>query len=98
MPGARVYISSINQAGGREGRRDGTWVRVHDEQDAGRALPEVGAPARGRDQRRHPRRQGRSWVITPTGQGWVEWFEGAGVSDDVMSDRGQPAEQERDSL
>lgn len=44
------------------------------------------------------RRQGRSWVITPTGLGWAEWFEGAGVSDDVMSDSGQPAEQERDSL
>lgn len=43
-------------------------------------------------------RHGRSWVITPTGQSWVEWFDGAGVSDDFMSDRGQPAGQERDGL
>jgi antitoxin VapB len=44
------------------------------------------------------RRHGRSWVITPTGQSWAEWFDGEGVSDDFMSDRGQPAEQERDGL
>lgn len=44
------------------------------------------------------RRHGRSWVITPTGQGWAEWFDGGGVSDDFMSDRGQPAMQTRDGL
>lgn len=40
----------------------------------------------------------RGWVITPTGQGWAAWCEGAGVRGDVMSERGQPAEQERDGL
>lgn len=44
------------------------------------------------------RRHGRSWVITPTGQSWEEWFDGEGVSDDFMSDRAQPEEQERDGL
>lgn len=43
-------------------------------------------------------RHGRSWVITPTGQSWAEWFDGGGVSEDFMADRGQPAEQERDGL
>lgn len=43
-------------------------------------------------------RRGRSWLITPTGESWTEWFESEATSPDFMSDRGQPAEQERASL
>jgi antitoxin VapB len=43
-------------------------------------------------------RRGRSWIITPTEQGWAAWFDGEGVSSDFMEDREQPAEQERLAL
>lgn len=43
-------------------------------------------------------RRGRSWVITPTGESWTEWFEGEAASKDYMSEREQPADQERASL
>lgn len=39
---------------------------------------------------------GRTRVISPTGEAWDSWFEGEGVSDDFMSSREQPPEQERD--
>jgi antitoxin VapB len=43
-------------------------------------------------------RRGRSWVITPSEQSWAAWFEGEGVSSDFMSEREQPADQERAAL
>lgn len=43
-------------------------------------------------------RRGRSWVITPTGESWTQWFEGEAASKDYMSEREQPADQERASL
>jgi antitoxin VapB len=39
---------------------------------------------------------GRSRLITPAGEAWDSWFEGESVSDDFMSEREQPADQERD--
>lgn len=41
---------------------------------------------------------GSSRIITPANQTWDAWFEGAPVSDDFMTDREQPALQERESL
>ncbi len=40
---------------------------------------------------------GKTRIITPEGTSWNEWFasETATVSDDFMSEREQPAEQER---
>ena len=43
-------------------------------------------------------RLGRSWIITPTGDSWTQWFEGEAASHDFMGNREQPAEQERASL
>ena len=43
-------------------------------------------------------RRGRTWVITPSEQSWAAWFDGEGASDDFMSDREQPGDQERASL
>ena len=42
-------------------------------------------------------RRGRSWVITPTGESWAEWFESEAASPDFMSDRDQPTDKERAS-
>ena len=41
---------------------------------------------------------GRTRVISPAGECWDSWFEGPGVSDDFMSERDQPAEQEREAF
>ncbi len=41
---------------------------------------------------------GNARIITPTGESWDYWFDGPGVSDDFMSDRFQPADQERVSF
>lgn len=42
---------------------------------------------------------GRARVIAPAGEAWDSWFDDAGVSDDFMEERGQPAAgQERDRL
>lgn len=43
-------------------------------------------------------RVGRSWVITPSGQGWASWFEGDTVSEDFLEDRDQPEDQARAAL
>ena len=43
-------------------------------------------------------RRGRSWIITPSEQGWAAWFDGEGVSGDFMEEREQPAAQERAAL
>ena len=41
---------------------------------------------------------GRSLLITPAGEAWESWFNGEGISDDFMSSRDQPEEQEREAL
>ena len=41
---------------------------------------------------------GRGRLITPAGEGWDVWFDREGVSEDFMPERGQPDDQERDSL
>jgi len=37
-------------------------------------------------------------IITPSGHRWDDWFDGPGVSDDFMAERGQPEEQLRAGL
>ena len=41
---------------------------------------------------------GQTIVMVPTEQSWSSWFDGAGVSEDFMVSRDQPAEQDRESL
>jgi len=41
---------------------------------------------------------GRARIIVPAGQSWDSWFEGEGVTDDFMSQREQPADQEREEF
>ena len=41
---------------------------------------------------------GRARLITPAGEAWDSWFEGDTVSSDFMSEREQPAVQERESF
>ncbi|MGY2202498.1 MULTISPECIES: type II toxin-antitoxin system VapB family antitoxin [Pseudomonas] len=41
---------------------------------------------------------GRTRIITPAGESWDSWFDGEGVTDDFMTAREQPAEQERESF
>lgn len=41
---------------------------------------------------------GRTRIIAPAGECWDSWFDGPGVTDDFMTDRGQPAEQEREAF
>lgn len=41
---------------------------------------------------------GRTRIITPAGESWESWFDGVGVTADFMSDREQPAEQEREGF
>lgn len=41
---------------------------------------------------------GRARLIAPAGEAWDSWFEGESVSDDFMSERDQPKDQERESL
>lgn len=41
---------------------------------------------------------GRTRIITPAGEAWDSWFEGESVSADFMSERDQPAEQEREAF
>jgi antitoxin VapB len=41
---------------------------------------------------------GNSRLIAPAGGSWDSWFDGEGVSDDFMSKRKQPEQQERDNL
>lgn len=38
---------------------------------------------------------GRTRIIAPAGEAWDSWFDGAGVSDDFMAEREQPADQQR---
>ena len=41
---------------------------------------------------------GRARLITPAGESWDSWFSDEGVSDDFMTSRDQPADQEREEL
>ena len=41
---------------------------------------------------------GRARIITPAGEAWDSWFDGEGVSGDFMTNREQPAPQERETL
>lgn len=41
---------------------------------------------------------GNTRIITPLGQSWDSWFDGPSVTDDFMSEREQPAEQEREAF
>lgn len=41
---------------------------------------------------------GNTRIIAPSNQTWDSWFEEPVASDDFMSDREQPALQERESL
>lgn len=41
---------------------------------------------------------GRTRIITPEGGIWDTWFDEEGVTADFMTDRDQPAEQERETL
>ena len=41
---------------------------------------------------------GKTRIITPEGTSWEEWFDGASVTDDFMSEREQPEEQLRESF
>lgn len=41
---------------------------------------------------------GRTRIIAPAGELWDSWFEGDVVSSDFMTEREQPAAQERDTL
>ena len=41
---------------------------------------------------------GRARLITPAGESWASWFEDDSVSEDFMTERQQPQDQERDSL
>lgn len=41
---------------------------------------------------------GNTRIITPAGKSWDDWFDGAGVTDDFMIDRGQPKDQKREAF
>jgi len=41
---------------------------------------------------------GRVRIITPAGESWDSWFDGESVSADFMSERNQPADQEREAF
>lgn len=41
---------------------------------------------------------GNALIVVPSGRAWDDFFDAPGVSADFMSERGQPAMQERDAL
>ena len=41
---------------------------------------------------------GRSRIISPTGEAWDVWFDMLDVSTDFITDREQPAAQEREAF
>ncbi|MCB5203768.1 antitoxin [Neorhizobium sp. T786] len=41
---------------------------------------------------------GRARVIAPAGEVWDSWFDGQAATSDFMSERDQPALQEREAL
>ena len=38
---------------------------------------------------------GDTRIISPAGESWDQWFDGPGISDDFMTDREQPRDQQR---
>ena len=41
---------------------------------------------------------GRTRIIAPAGEAWDSWFDGESVTTDFMTEREQPAPQEREGL
>ena len=41
---------------------------------------------------------GNTRIISPASDTWDHWFSALGVSDDFLSDREQPADQQRETL
>ena len=41
---------------------------------------------------------GRTRIITPAGEAWDSWFDGEAATVDFMTERDQPASQEREAL
>jgi antitoxin VapB len=41
---------------------------------------------------------GRSRLVSPADQSWDSFFDGPGVSEDFMSERGKPGAEERESI
>ncbi len=41
---------------------------------------------------------GRARLVTPAGESWDHWFDRKGVSEDFMSKRDQPSQQQREPL
>ena len=41
---------------------------------------------------------GNTRIITPAGGLWDDWFDGPGVTSDLMKTREQPTDQEREPL
>lgn len=41
---------------------------------------------------------GNTRIITPAGESWDQWFDGPSISDDFMSNREQPEDQEREAF
>jgi len=41
---------------------------------------------------------GNTRIITPAGESWDQWFDGPTASDDFMTERDQPADQQREEL
>ena len=41
---------------------------------------------------------GNARLLAPAGEAWETWFDGPGASEDFMSKRDQPTDQERKSL
>ena len=41
---------------------------------------------------------GNTRIISPVGESWKNWFEGASVTSDFMKDRQQPSAPQRDGL
>jgi len=41
---------------------------------------------------------GNTRIITPAGNSWDNWFDSSGVSEDFMTEREQPGDQQRQTL
>ena len=41
---------------------------------------------------------GNKRIISPAGQAWDEWFDGAGVSGDFLTNREQPEDPHRETF
>ncbi len=42
--------------------------------------------------------QGQARIISPAGESWDAWFDGEQVSEGFLTERDQPARQEREAL